>query len=124
MFEHNQNSEWTPHSNLLPFMFSDTDLNELEVGQKIKKERDEKLNMFEAGLAYELNENDTIDGSIEKIVKVALAAEYGVSITKEEGFKRMALAITQSITQDPILRKQALIIVDRFTQRAQSNKKN
>lgn len=108
------NSDWTPHPNLLPLMFSDGDLSEFENG-KTEEERSEKVNLFEAGLAYELSETDTLDESLEKIVKVALVSEYGTTLAKEHGFKRMVDAIKKSIEQDPILRKQALIIADRFT---------
>ncbi len=101
-------NEWTPAREFLPLI----------LGQKVKKELKEqdvaKLALFEKGLANEIDSEDTIDQAITKIVKMALAAEFGASLVAAQGAQKMVLTIVNGIMRDPELRKQALIIVDRF----------
>ena len=52
---------------------------ELEEGQE------EKIDLFEAGLAKEINSSDTIDQAFTKVVRMALAAEFGPSFSKAKG---------------------------------------
>ena len=55
-----------------------------------------------------------IDQAITKIVRMALAAEFGPSLVKSKGADRMVKTISAGIMSDPDLRKQALFILDRF----------
>ena len=49
-----------------------------------------------------------------KIVKMALAAEFGPSIVAAQGARPMIETITKGIMNDSELRKQALLIIERF----------
>lgn len=101
--------EWTPTREFLPIILGknlEEDLHENELS---------KLELFEKGLANELKKRDTIEQAITKIVKMAIAAEFGASIVAANGARDMINLITRGILDDPDLRKQALLIVDRFT---------
>jgi hypothetical protein len=100
--------EWTPTRELLPLILGK------EVKPKLEKKEIEKLELFEKGLANELKKEDTIEQAITKIVKMALAAEFGPSLVAAKGARAMVETITRGILGDSELRKQALIIVDRF----------
>lgn len=101
-------TEWTPTKNLLPLI----------LGQELSAELDDKelasLELFEKGLANELGKGDTIEQAVAKIVKMALAAEFGPSLPAAKGAGGMIKTITGAIMADPQLRKQALVIMDRF----------
>lgn len=102
-------SEWTPAKDFLPLILGKEptdDLSDKELA---------KLELFEKGLANELKKDDSIEGSITKIVKMALAAEFGPSLVKAAGAQKMVETITRAILHDPKLKKQALVIVDKFT---------
>lgn len=101
--------EWTPVREFLPLILGqdpDETLGEKEIN---------RLELFEKGLENELSKEDTIEQTVTKIVKMALAAEFGPSLPAAKGAGRMVETITRAILCDPQLRKQALIIVDRFT---------
>jgi len=83
--------------------------------EPLGKEEEKKIELFEKGLASELSGSDTIDQSFRKIVRMALAAEFGPSFVKARGAKSMIDTIVRGITGDSELRKQALLIVDRFS---------
>lgn len=102
-------SEWTPTKEFLPLILGKEPGKELE-GKELKK-----LELFEKGLANELSKEDSILLAVTKIVKMALAAEFGPSLVKAAGAQRMVETITNAIMRDAQLRKQALIIIDRFT---------
>ncbi|NQT30621.1 MAG: hypothetical protein HQ596_08620 [Candidatus Saganbacteria bacterium] len=100
--------EWTPAKEFLPIILGkeiEGDLGEKDL---------EKLDLFEKGLANELKKDDTIDQAITKIVKMAVAAEFGPSLVAAKGAKAMIETISRAITSDSELRKQALVIIDRF----------
>ncbi|MBU0672976.1 MAG: hypothetical protein KJ732_08130 [Candidatus Margulisbacteria bacterium] len=99
---------WTPTKEFLPLILGK------ELGEELEEKEIAKLELFERGLANELNKNDTIEQAIAKIVKMALAAEFGASLVASRGAKGMIETITRGIMGDSQLRKQALIIVDRF----------
>lgn len=103
-------SEWTPPRDFLPVI----------LGKQISKDLSDKdvakLALFEKGLANELHSEDTINQAITKIVKMALAAEFGPSLVAAKGAQKMLETIVGGIMHDPELRKQALIIIDRFAQ--------
>ncbi len=100
--------EWTPAKEFLPVILGK------EFAEELEEEDIEKLELFEKGLANELKKEDTIEQAITKIVKMALTAEFGPSLVVAKGARDMVQTITRGIVNDPELRKQALIIVDRF----------
>ncbi len=65
-------------------------------------------------MSNELKKEDTIEQAITKIVRMAVAAEFGASLVVSQGAKEMINTIARGILQDSELRKQALLIVDRF----------
>ena len=100
-----QRREWIPNKEFLPLILGQEPVNEHEV---------EKLELFEKGLANEIKKEDTIEQAITKIVRMALAAEFGPSLVTAKGAKNMITTIVAGIMNDSALRKQALIIIDRF----------
>jgi len=100
--------EWTPAKELLPLILGK------DMGEELGEKEIEKLELFEKGLAKELNKEDTIEQAVTKIVKMAVAAEFGPSLVAAKGARQMVGTITQGILSDAEMRKQALIIVDRF----------
>ena len=97
--------EWRPGRQFLPMLLGKDKLEESEIN---------KLELFEKGLGKEIKKSDTIDQAITKIVRMALAAEFGPSLVKSKGADRMVKTISAGIMSDPDLRKQALFILDRF----------
>jgi len=100
--------EWTPTREFLPLILGK------ESGSELEEKELSKLELFEKGLENELSKEDTIEQAVAKIVKMALAAEFGASLVAASGAQKMAATITHAIMADPQLRKQALIIIDRF----------
>ena len=100
---------WTPTKEFLPLILGK------EPGVELEEKELEKLELFERGLATELKKDDTIEQAITKIVKMALAAEFGATLVASQGAKDMIRTITRGILTDAELRKQALIILDRFS---------
>lgn len=100
--------DWTPAKEFLPIILGK------EIGAELEEKDLEKLELFEKGLANELKKDDTIEQAITKIVKMALAAEFGATLVAAQGAKAMIKTITRGIMSDAELRKQALIITDRF----------
>ena len=103
-----ERKNWTPTKEFLPLILGK------ELGEELEDKEIQKLELFEKGLANELKKNDTIEQAITKIVKMALAAEFGATLVAAKGAKDMITTITRGIMSDAQLRKQALIIVDRF----------
>ena len=99
--------EWSEARKFLPLIIG-KDLAEIE------KEDVSKIELFEKGLQNELKSDDTIEGAVQKIVKMALAAEFGASLVAAKGAEGMVNTIVRGIMGDATLRKQALIIVDRY----------
>ncbi len=73
-----------------------------------------KVDLFEKGLASQLLSEDTIEQTVVKMVKMALACEFGPSLLTQAGAKPMVDTISRGILSDSGLRKSALIIADRF----------
>jgi hypothetical protein len=101
-------SEWQPTRNLLPLLLGQETADDLD-NKELKK-----LELFEKGLAKEIKPSDTIDLAVTKMVRMALAAEFGPSLVTAQGTRPMVETITRAILADPQLKKQALIIIDRF----------
>ncbi|MBU0574398.1 MAG: hypothetical protein KKH83_07990 [Candidatus Margulisbacteria bacterium] len=74
----------------------------------------DKIDVFEKGLANEIFKSDTIEQAVTKIVKMAIASEFGVSLVKAKGSDAMIGSIVTGILSDSELRKQALLIIDRY----------
>jgi hypothetical protein len=102
--------DWTPTSGILPLILG------VVPEEKLNKQTTSKLELFEKCLGRDLDKEDSIEQAITKIVKLALAAEFGLSLVKAEGATRMISTITRAIMDDPKLKKQALIIIDRLAQ--------
>ena len=102
--------EWTPTREILPLILGK------EPGEFKDKKELKKLELFEKGLENELSKDDTIEQAVTKIVRMALAAEFGASLVAARGAGPMVETITRAIMCDPQLRKMALIIVDRLAQ--------
>jgi hypothetical protein len=100
---------WSPAREFLPLILGKSLEDELD------SEEQSKLELFEKGLAKALKSEDTIEQAITKIVKMALAAEFGPSLVTAKGANLMIAKICRMIQGDAQLRKQALVIVDRFT---------
>jgi hypothetical protein len=100
--------KWTPTREFLPLILGKNP------GDELAAEDCRKIKLFEKGLAQELKKDDTIEQAITKIVKMALAAEFSATLVAASGAKPMIATITRGIMSDPILRKQALLIIDRF----------
>ena len=83
--------------------------------EELSKTQERKVSLFEKGLEHNLRAADTIDDAVRKVVKVALAAEFGISLVKAKGANNMVETIMRGIMGDPLLRKQALLIIDRYT---------
>lgn len=101
-------SEWTPARDFLPIILGK------DVGEELEGKELKKLELFEKGLENELSKEDTISQAVTKIVRMALAAEFSPSFVTAPSAKKMIEAICQSILSDGQLRKQVLIIIDRF----------
>ena len=101
-------SEWTPTREFLPAILGKN------AGEELNQEELGKLELFEKGLASEISQGDSIQTAITKMVKMALAAEFGASLVKASGAQKMVTTITRAILGDAQLKKQALVIIDRF----------
>lgn len=82
--------------------------------QRLEEKERSKVELFERGLAGDISTLDTIEKTVEKIVKMALVCEFGAGLVAQKGAKRMISAISRGILSDSSLRRSALIIADRF----------
>lgn len=89
---------------LIPFLF----------GQQMESKEINKLDLFEKGLSIEIQKTDTIEQAVTKIVRMAIASEFGASFVKARGAENMIKTIVMGIMSDSELRKQALLIIDRY----------
>ncbi|OGB89643.1 hypothetical protein A2625_05875 [candidate division WOR-1 bacterium RIFCSPHIGHO2_01_FULL_53_15] len=101
--------EWSPAREIMPLILGK------ELGDDLSEKEISKLELFEAGLKNGIKKDDTIEAAVTKIVKLALAAEFGPSLVKAQGAAQMVATITRAIMGDAKLRKQALIIIDRLS---------
>jgi hypothetical protein len=85
------------------------------MGEDVEQKELAKLDLFEKGLENGLLKEETIEEAVEKVVKMAIAAEFGPSLVAGKGSVDMVRKITRAILAEPKLRQQALIIIDRFT---------
>jgi len=100
--------EWEPTANFLPLILGQ------DPAEKVSKKELKKLELFEKGLAKEIRQDDSLPQAVTKMVRMALAAEFGPSLVAAKGAPRMVETICRAIMSDPQLKKQALIIIDRF----------
>ncbi|MBU0630254.1 MAG: hypothetical protein KKC80_04975 [Candidatus Margulisbacteria bacterium] len=99
--------EWTPARAFLPLILG-------KDSENLNKKETRQIDLFEKGLERNLSKEDTIESAVAKIVKVALAAEYGPSLVSDRNADPMIKTIAQAILNNAQLRKQALMIIDRF----------
>jgi hypothetical protein len=88
--------------------------------QRLEEKERSKVELFERGLAGDISTLDTIEKTVEKIVKMALVCEFGAGLVAQKGAKRMISAISRGILSDSSLRRSALIIADRFATRGKT----
>lgn len=82
--------------------------------QQLEERELSKIALFEKGLSGEISASDTIEKTVEKIVKMALTCEFGTGLAASTGAKKMVSVISRGILSDSGLRRSALIIADRF----------
>lgn len=82
--------------------------------ERLREKERSKLAIFERGLANELSTSDTMEKTVEKIVKMALVCEFGASLLANAGAGKMVSTISLGILSDRELRRSALIIADMF----------
>jgi len=82
--------------------------------RELEEGDEQKIEIFEAGLSKEINAADTIETAFTKIVRMALACEFGGSFVRSKGAKGMIDTIVRGIMGDSELRRQALLIIDRY----------
>jgi len=109
-------AEEIPEDKLFPLIFR-KEAEWSKWWEEWKEKEESKVGLFEKGLAQEINADDSIEVAFKKMVKMALAAEFGAGLVKAKGAAGMIETITSSILVDPELRRQALIIIDRFVRK-------
>lgn len=100
--------QWSPAREFLPLILGK------ELDDELSPKEISKLELFEKGLANQLSREDSIELAVSKMVKMAIAAEFGPSLVAAKGAQPMVASITNMILCEPTLKKQALIIIDRF----------
>lgn len=81
----------------------------------------DKIEAFEIKLGQSILTSDSISEAVEKVVAAALESEFGLEITSGKHFKNMIKTISCGIMGDSELRRQALIIIDRFSKSPELN---
>ena len=81
----------------------------------------DKIEAFEKKLENSVLTSDSISEAVEKIVAAALESEFGETISSGKHFKNMTKTISCGIMGDSELRRQALIIIDRFSKSPELN---
>ncbi|MDD4050093.1 MAG: hypothetical protein PHX47_03755 [Candidatus ainarchaeum sp.] len=82
---------------------------------------EEKIESFEKMLSELLRFSDTIPEALNKMVKAALACEFGNGILDGKKSDMMVKSISGSILADGELRRQALLVIDRFAKADELN---
>lgn len=82
---------------------------------------EEKIEAFEKMLSELLKLSDTIPEAMNMMVKAALACEFGNSILDDKKSAIMVKSISGSIMADGELRRQALLVIDRFAKADELN---
>ncbi|MBI5700874.1 hypothetical protein HZC34_03380 [Candidatus Saganbacteria bacterium] len=100
-----QPHSYSPQKEFLPLILGKDKLQKKDIG---------KIELFNAGLQNEIHKSDSVEVAIRKIVRMALAAEFGPSLVKAKGAEAMVETIVRGIMADNTLRKQAIIIIDKF----------
>ena len=73
-----------------------------------------QIALFEKGLSNELSTADTMETTVDKIVKMALVCEFGAELVTKPGAQKMISTISRGIMGSREMRRSALIIADRF----------
>ncbi len=99
---------WSPAREFLPLILGK------DADDELSRNDLAKLELFEKGLEKEIDREDSIELAVSKMVKMALAAEFGPSLVAAKGAQPMVASITNMILCEPSLKKQALVIIDRY----------
>ncbi len=75
---------------------------------------EKKIEAFEQMLSEIISFSDTIPEAINKMVKSALVCEFGKEILSGKKSEMMIKSISDTIMADAELRKQALLVIDKF----------
>ena len=81
----------------------------------------DKIDAFEKKLGTSMLTSDSISEAIEKVVAAALESEFGQDVASGKHFKNMIKTISCGIMGDGELRRQALIVIDRFAKSPELN---
>ena len=81
----------------------------------------DKIEEFENLLSSTLKLSDSIPDAIEMIVKAAVSVEFGQELLSSKVGISMVKTICSGIMSDSELRKQSLIIMDRFAKAEELN---
>ena len=76
---------------------------------------EDKIDVFEKSLSEGLKHSDSVNEGVNKIVKAAIAAEFGSEILTKKFADNMIRTIAASIMAEKELRKQALLIMGHFS---------
>jgi hypothetical protein len=102
-------SEKVQETSILPVLLG-TKTSKKALNQKEKSQ----VALFEKGLSNELSNADTIETTVDKIVKMALVCEFGASLVTKPGAAKMISTISRGIMGSSELRRSALIIAEKF----------
>lgn len=107
------------------------ELNPIEIYKKLQDfscesllyniEDESKIEQFEKALSGRIDQCDSLSEAVEKIVRAALLIEFGEKIIKGRPAENMIATISHGILGDDDLRKQALIVIDRFAKTQELN---
>lgn len=75
---------------------------------------EDKIDAFEKYLSNDVKFSDNVPDAVDKIVKAAICAEFGEEMLDKKFAENMVRTISKSIMAENELRKQALLIMDRF----------
>lgn len=82
---------------------------------------DDKIEKFEQLLSGSISTSDSIKEAIEKMVRAALTIEFGEKMLQQKEAGNMIFSISSSIYADSELRRQSLLIMDRFARTEELN---
>ena len=111
-----QTNKETINKNFLSIILDNKAVVEEDLAPHVK----DKIDLFEKGLSNAIFKTDTIDKAIEKVVKTALACEFGPGFVVQKGADKMIKTISAGIISSSELRKQALVIIDKFAETKKS----
>lgn len=82
---------------------------------------EDKIEKFEEMMSGQLDVSDTLNEAIEKMVKISLSVEFGPQLLQKKFAGQMIKTIAHGILSDSELRKQSLLIMDKFAKAKELN---